>query len=352
MISENSQQYTKPKNRIFRLAFLFLFGLAIFLLTLNIILSFFMPKEINDNSQQLTSSKINLLFHKSVAEFYLSDDYLKKIKSPKKTEDSLLYTYRLTLPYDVPAPVFLQSVFKNFDEANVTISSVETALNKKSLLEISSGDKEKLYAEIIQDTSLHRDNGSLAFALSDYESLTKEELNKLLAEPESFAFLLEPKKESSEFTTTVLTARKEYIVELTGTSPNSEFILAENFPIVRNKLAINSLLRYYPRNNFFFVDQRSTLLSSYAYEKVRKEFARRKYNLFASNSFTNLSEIKEDELARNLFNLADNLTQGEVKLIILQANHFINSTAKIRSLKKRGIKFIPASVAVQKIKEK
>lgn len=352
MISENPQQHSKSKKRIFRLVFLFLFGLAIFLLSLNIILSFFTPKEDRIYSQQLTSSEINVLFRKSVAEFYLSDDFLKKIKAPKREEDSLLYSYRLILPYDVPAPVFLQSVFYNFDDADVTISSVETALNKKSLLEISSGDKEKLYAEIIQDTSLHRDNGSLAFALSDYESLTKEELNKLLAEPASFAFLLEPKKESAEFVTTVLTAKKEYIVELTGSSPNSEFILAENFPIVRNKLAINSLLRYYPRNNFFFVDQRSTLLSSYAYEKVRKEFAKRKYNLFASNSFTNLSEIKEDEFARSLFNIADNLTSGEVKLIILQANHFLNSTTKIRSLKKRGIKFIPASVAVQKINGK
>ncbi|MDP3150962.1 MAG: hypothetical protein Q8N83_17730 [Ignavibacteria bacterium] len=350
MISADSSFNSKHESGKFRVAFLLLFALAIFLLLLNIILSFFAPKEITYSSVEISANEINQLFKKSVDEFYLGSAHLKKIKSPKKKEDSLLFSYRLTLPYDVPVPVLLNSVFDNFRGKDVEINSTEMVLNKKSILEISSGGKEKFYAELIQDTSLHRDNGSLAFVLTDYENLSADDLNKLLTTPESFAFLLQPEKGSAEFTKTILDFRKEYIVELTASSPNSEFTLAENFPIVRNKLAINSLLRYYPKNTFFFVNQQSTLLNSNAYEKVRKEFSKKKYNLFSSNSFTNLSELKHDECEKHFFAEVSVLRKGEVKLTILPANYFLTSIDKIAKIKKRGVRFIPATKAVLLIK--
>jgi len=350
MIASDSSSKSKREPGKFRVAFLLLFALAIFLLVLNIILSFFTAKEITHSTVEISADEINQLFIKSVDEFYLENEHLQKIKSPKKKEDSLLFSYRLTLPYDVPIPVFLKSVFDRLNDKGVRISSVETALNKRSILEIALGNKIKFYTELIQDTSLHRDNGSLAFVLTDYENLSADDLKKLLATSESFAFLLQPEKESAEFTKTILDFRKEYIVELTASSPNSEFTLAEKFPIVRNKLAINSLLRYYPKNTFFFVNQQSTLLSSNAYEKVRKEFSKKKYKLFSSNSFTNLSELKEDECTKRFFAEAAGLQKGEIKLIILPANNFLNSMDKIAKIKKRGIRFIPATEAVLQIK--
>ena len=349
MISSDSLLSTKIGSGKFRKLFILFFALSIFLLAANIILSFFTPKEVSRNTTGLTASEIDSLFHKSVAEFYLGDEYLQKIKSPKKKEDSLLFSYRLTLPYDVPVPVFLQSIFGNFNGKDVTISSVEMILNKKSILKISSGEKEKFYTELLQDTSFHRDNGTLAFALTNYENLSDEELTKLLDIPESFAFLLQPKKESADFTKTILDSKKEYIVELTASSPNSEFTLAEKFPFVRNKLAINSLMRYYPRNNFIFVNQQSTLLSSTAYEKVRKEFTKRKYKLLSSDSFTNFSNVKEDEFENHFFNSVGSMSKGEVKLVILQAVSFYNTIEKIANLKKRGIRFIAASSAVTRL---
>lgn len=352
MIDPDTSFKIKRESGKLHVAFLFLFALAVFLLVLNIILSFFTPKEIKPGSEEISATEINQLFNKSVDEFYLANEHLQKIKAPKKKEDSLLFVYRLTLPYDVPIPVLLKSIFDNFREKNVEISSTEMVLNKKSILEISSRNKKKFYTELIQDTSLHRNNGSLAFVLTDYENLSSDELNKLLATPENFAFLLQPKKESAEFAKTILGNRKEYIVELTVSSPNSEFTFEENFPLVRNKLAINSLLRYYPSNNFFFVHQLSTLLSSNAYEKVRKEFLKKKYKLFASNSFANLSLLKEDECEKHFFAEAGGMQKGEVKLVILPANYFFNSIDKITNVKKRGVSFIPATQAVRQIKGK
>jgi len=350
MIASDSSFKTKLEPEKFRIVFLFLFALAIFLLVLNIMLTFFTPKEITHPTVEISSAEINQLFTKSVDEFYLRNEHLQKVKSPKKKEDSLLFSYRLILPYDVPVPVFLKSVFDNFRKKDAEITSVEMVLNKKSIIEISSGGKEKFYSELIQDTSRHRNNGSLAFVLIDYENLSAVDLNKLLTTPESFAFLLQPEKESAEFTKTILENHKEYIVELTASSPNSEFTFEENFPLVRNKLAINSLLRYYPRNNFFFVNQQTTLLSSNVYEKVRKEFSKKKYKLFSSNSFTNLSKLKEDECGKRFFAEAGSMQKGEVKLIILPANYFLNSIDKIARVKKRGIRFIPATEAVLQLK--
>ena len=336
----------------YRIAFILLFGLAIFLLVFNIVLSFFTPKESQSITIESSTQEIDSLFQKSIAEFYLSDDYLKKIKSPKKKEDSLTAYYRLTLPYDIPIPVFLQSIFEKFSGKEVTISSIETLLNKKSILEISSGGKRKFYSELIQDTSLHRDNGSIAFALTDYDKLSEDEINNLLQLPESFAFLLQPRKESVDFSKRVLGARKEYIVELTASSPNSEFTLAEKFPFSRNKLAVNSLVKNYPRNTFYFVDPEATLLSSNAYEKVRKEFARRKYSLYSSNSFSNFSGMKDDELDLSFNSEIDKLGKGDTKVIILPANYFYSSREKLLLIKKRGIRIIPATSAVVELKEK
>lgn len=345
-----SQNFFNVKTGWFRIFFISCFGLAVFLLLANIVLSFFTPKQISTETSALSAVEINQLFRKSISEYYLDERYLRQIKAPKKKEDSLLFSYRLILPHDIPVPVFLSSIFGNFYERDVAISSVEIVLNKKSLLEISSGSKEKFYAEIIQDTSIHRNAGWLAFALTNYENLSHENLKKLLEMPESFAFLLHPKKESSEFVKTILDARKEYILELTETSPNSEFMLAEKFPFERNKLAINSLLKYYPRNSFFFVHPSSALLSAQGYDKVRKEFAKRKYKLFSSNAFLNVGEIKEDEFAQRFLGSANILGEGETKLLILPAAVFYASLEKIVNLKKRGIRFIPASTAVVKLK--
>ena len=361
MISATSSYPPKQRAGKFRIAFILLFASAVFLLALNIFLSFFTPKEIEINATEISSDEIHSLFLKSVTEFYLDDGLLlpiaigmvpKKIKSPKKKEDSLTNSYRLTLPYDVPIPVFLHSIYENFTGKNVTISSVETILNKKSLLEISSGGKAKFYSEIIQDTSIHRDNGSIAFALTNYESLSEVEIKKLLEIPESFAFLLQPKKESAEFTKIILEFRKEYIVEITASSPNSEFTFAEKFPFVRNKLALNSLSRYYPGNTFFFVHPMSTLLSSTVYEKVRKEFTKRKYALYSSNAFTNFSEVKEDELDKRFYGEIEKLGTGKTKLLLLPAGYFYASIEKIKNIKKRGIRFVPASTAVIQLKAK
>jgi len=352
MIGITSSNPSKQRAGKFRIAFILLFALAVFLLVLNIFLSFFSPKEIKINASEISSDEINSLFLKSVSEFYLDDGLLQKIKSPKKKEDSLTHSYRLTLPYDVPIPVFLHSIFENFTGKKVIISSVETILNKKSLLEISSGEKKKFYTEIIQDTSIKRDNGSIAFALTNYENLSEVEIKKLLGIPENFAFLLQPKKESAEFTKIILEAMKEYIVEITTSSPNSEFTLAENFPFVRNKLAINSLLRYYQKNTFFFVHPLSTLLSSNVYGKVRKEFTKRKYALYSSNSFTNLSDLKEDELDKRFYGEIEKLGNGKTKLMLLPAGYFYASIDKIKNIKKRGIRFIPASTAVIQLKGK
>ncbi|MCK9210263.1 MAG: hypothetical protein M0P61_05420 [Ignavibacteriaceae bacterium] len=352
MISSSSSNQSKQRTGKFRTVFILLFALAVFLLIANILLSFFTPKEIEINTSEIPSDEINSLFLKSVSEFYLDDGLLQKIKSPKKKEDSLTHSYRLTLPYDVPIPVFLHSIFGNFTGKNVSISSLEMILNKKSLLEISSGKKQKFYTEIFQDTSIHRDNGSIAFALTDYENLSEVELKKLLEIPESFAFLLQPKNKSTEFTKTILEARKEYIVEITVSSPNSEFTLAEKFPFVRNKLAVNSLLRYYPRNTFFFVHPLSSLLSSNMFEKVRKEFTKRKYALYSSNSFTNLSEVKDNEVETRFYGEIEKLKKAKIILMLLPADYFYTSFDKIKNIKKKGIRFVLPSTAVIQLKGK
>ncbi|MFA6596276.1 MAG: hypothetical protein WCS69_01025 [Ignavibacteriaceae bacterium] len=352
MIFPTSSNQPKKGTGNFRTIFVLLFALAIFLMFLNILLSFFTPKQQAINTSEISSSEINSLFLKSVSEFYLNEKLLQKIKSPYKKEDSLVFSYSLTLPYDVPTPVFLQSVFEDFTSKSVSISSIDAMLDKKLLLKISSGGKIKFYTEIIQDTSLHRDNGSIAFILTNYENMPDEELKKLLRVPENFAFLLQPKNESVEFSKIVLDARKEYLVELTESSPNPEFTLAENFPFLRNKLAINSLIKNYPNNAFFFVNAQSTLLSSNAYSKVRKEFAKRKVTLYSTNVFTNLSDLNNDELTHRFSVEVQKLETGETKVMLLPASYFNTSIDIIKNVKKRGILFIPVSTAVKRLKGK
>jgi len=339
----------KPGN--FRKAFILLFALAVFLLAINILLSFFTPKECTADKFEISPKEINALFLKSVSEFSLTDTYLQKLKPKKKKPDSTSTSYRLTLPFDIPTPVFLQSIYDNFAGKDVAILAIETALNKNSLLEISSGGVIKLRLEIIQDTSLHRNNGEIAFALTDYESLDEDEVNDLLTSPETFAFLLQPKKESVEFTKRILEARKEYIVELTASSPNSEFTLSEDFPFVRNLLAISSIIKSYPRNNFFFVHPQATLLTAKLYEQTRKEFTKRKYTLYSSTEFLNLSELKGDELAARFNQAIEKLKAGEIKVFLIPANYYYASKELLTAITKRGITIIPATLGVVKIKE-
>jgi|GEM_PF-2388873 len=330
----------------FRKFFLALFGLAIFLLLLNIILSFFTPKQKVNGTPGLTADQINSIFLQSVHDFSLSDNFLERIVPRKKNIDSTLIQYKLTLPYDVPIPVFLTSLNTFFEKENVEISATETQANKKTEVTIASGIDTTLRVVILQDTSIHRNVGKITFVLSDYEVLQKDELARLLNLPLHFALLVHARKDNIEFLPTIIEARKDYILALTETSPNSEFTLGENFPRDRNELAVKALVHFYPKNPYMVVDAGSLLLSSGKFAAVRKEFEARGCKLYSTGRFVDLSKEKENDCLQKINALGSKLEGNEIKIIMLRASLFLQQITKISDVKKRGVSFISPSQAL------
>lgn len=321
-----------------------LFSLSIFLLFLNLAIDKFSIKEGSRTLKEISTDEIDSLFLSILKEYSIGTGNIKKIKSPFKKADSLIKSYLITLPKDLPIPVILRDIFSHIKKWDVELKSVEKEINRHSILEIHSGENIKLYAEFKMDRNLLRENSSISFILTDTEKLSENELNELLDYPEYLTLVLIPSQKNKDLANKISTSYKEVIVAINDRIEDPEFKFEKDFSQARLRLSTKLLIGAFNQNKFFLIDDTSPIYSSKNFQFLKKEFlSRGGYNLIPVSYLNKIERETGEKTVEQFILSTKKLGKKETVFILCSVKNFFSLLPEVQRLRKSGIKIVPLS---------
>ncbi len=224
-----------------------LLGIVITLLLANIIYKKYimikMPSEKAEVSSKLAKEK----FLSSISNFGLKKEWIvqTKFKDEKNSQtkhDSVVYSYRISVPQDLPIPVILSEINSELKNENVKVVSKEEKINGKTILFIYSKNNLKLSATFEYNKEMRQKAGYVGIIVSGLENLNDDNATQILNFPELFGYYVIPSKESEEFVKKHLKFKKEYIVLLNDDIDELKYKLEDNYSEPRLKGSIRSII--------------------------------------------------------------------------------------------------------------
>ncbi|MEO8399222.1 MAG: hypothetical protein ABI550_05320 [Ignavibacteriaceae bacterium] len=321
-----------------RLLIQILFAAALLLVASNIIFNKFFRVEKPSEFPEVSALEINQKFMNSVLSFGLNNDWIKKDKKTKS--DSTFFSYKISIPQDLPITVILSEINSSLKNLNVNIFSKEDKINGKTELTILSKENLKLSASFDYNNEMRRKAGYIGILVSNLNELNDEKLNKVLNFPELFGYIIFPSKSSSEFVKKVSKFRKEYVVILDDEIKELKYKLDEDYSAGRLKSSIRSIIGSFPNASFFLIDNNSDLFSSKIYDFVENEFEKRKIKFIKKNTLFEILSEPLNQIKSSFNNLVRSNEKGWGRVIIVPAENFNLIEDEIISLRKIGYKFI------------
>lgn len=289
---------------------------------------------------ELPGFEIDSIVISAVKSFSIPESSIKKRKSPYKNIDSLLYSYSIRLPFDLPIPVLLQELKNQFNDKNTELFCNEIELNGTSVLEIKSGNTIKFYADLNIDKLNTRNLGKVAIFLTGFESLPAEEQIKLLQVPEPFMPLLNPSKQSAEIAKQILTMQKQYAVLISDEIDDVNFKMLPSHSRSRLIISVKNISANFRFNPQLFINTNAGIYSSTEFVYVEKEFSKRGFRINPINSFVRLDNTSVDEAVKSFVAHTEMLKKDKEIIFIVNASHYSRLGQQIHILKKKGVKIV------------
>jgi hypothetical protein len=317
-----------------------LFIIALLLLASNLYLEKITPKLNYNAEKSLPGIKINNIFLSSLKEFSIDNILIKIIKSPDRKNDSLKYCYSVTIPFDLPIPVILQELNKNFSRKSISIFANELSPNYFTSITILSEGQAKLYAELTVNKNLSRKEGEVGFIITGFENLNIEEQDNLLYYPDTLTFLLIPSLKSKDVLTNIINNRKDYLAVLNDDISDINFKLKNNYSKDRLRISIHTIITTFVTNNFLFVDNTSSLYNSQNYQFIKSEFSKKKCRIIPLQKMKTLNGKNDEEVINNFKLLSGTINANNNLLLVTTVKNFYLLKDELKRLKKRGVSFI------------
>ena len=325
-----------------------LLGIVIALLLANIIYKKYIMIKMPAEKAEVSSKLIKEKFLSSVNSFGLKKEWVVQTKyrgkkRTQKKQDSVIYSYKISVPQDLPIPVILNEINSELKNENVKVISKEEKINGKSLLSIYSKNNLKLTASFTYIDEMRRKAGYVGIIVSGLENLNKDEIAKVLNFPELFGYYVVPSKESEEFVKKHLKSKKEYIVTLNDNIGELKYRLEENYSEPRLKGSIRSIIGSFPKASFILIDDNSNLYKSSVFNFIANEFEKRKIKLIKKSSLLDITDESKNQMQSNFSNLVKSSNENWGKVIIVPADNFSLIEEEIIKLRKIGYRFINPS---------
>jgi len=317
---------------------LILFGAALFLLILNLVLNIIENenKPIS-NKTELSSTEIDSLFRLSLHSFGLLDDWIKESKSPKADN-----SYKVKIPKDLSIPVILTEINSNFWESGVTINSAEKIFSGRTILEIKLEDEIKLRADFDYDQNIFRSAGTAAFILENFE-LSSIADSLLLIIPEPFSPLLIPSMENLILSKFIVDKQKTYSLLLNDDIPELKYKLKDSYSQNRLKGSLLSIINDFSSATYFFIDDQSDLFNSSVFSYMKDELAKRKIKIVKLSHLKKLNFSEMNVLISSFDTFMKNVKEEESITFLISTDNFRNLLPEIKRYRKVGYKFVHPS---------
>ena len=319
----------------------YLFAIAIFLLAANLIVAKIYKSTITQHQvDEIGDAAINKKFLKAVFDFGLQKSWVKQKRISDYSNDSLLSSYSIEVPKDLPIAEILQEIYSSFYYENVQMICNEKTIGGKNILNIYSNDKLKLKATFNYDSDIRRDGGIIGMIITGLENLSESKIAKIIMAPEIFIAALVPSKKTAELADSLISNRKQYDVLINDNIKEMNFKLNEHFPEDRLGNAIRAIIGAFPDAQIYIIDDNSNLYSSKAYSFIKKELAKRNIEIVLESSIAHLKSGSDQQIENSFRSIAHQSDGGKQIFMEVPADYYFTIKPDVSALIKIGYKFI------------
>ncbi|MHB1688136.1 MAG: hypothetical protein ACYCVH_12290 [Ignavibacteriaceae bacterium] len=318
----------------------YLFAIAIVLLAANLVVSKIYKKTITHKEDEISDAEINKKFLTAVYDFGLQKSWVKQKKISDNSNDSLLTSYSVEVPNDLPIAVILQEIYSSFHYENVQMICHEKTTGGENDLKIYSNDKLKLKAAFKYDSDIRRNAGNIGMIITGLDNLDESKIAKIIMAPETFTAALVPSKKTVQLADSLISNHKQYAVLINDDIKEMNYKLNGHFPEDRLGNAIRSIIGAFPDAQFFIIDDNSNLYSSKAYTFIKSELTKRNIKIILKSSLANLGSDSDEKIENNFRSIAQQTDGGKQVLLEVPADDYFVIKPDITALIKVGYKFV------------
>ncbi len=322
-----------------------LFAVAILLLAVNIIVGkVFKTENQIITPKILSAEEIDSLVFVSIQNFGLELSAIKKQKIKEISIDDNYSTYALSLPKDLPIPVFISELNEIFSDFAVDILTDEKVISGKTLLKIFSEDELRFAANIDYNPNLIREAASVGFLININDKTEKSTIDNLLNTPEPFAFLFTPSLVMKTFVASNQKSSRQFALLLGDETTDLDFKFESNYSERRLKSSIRYVLSAFSQAAFFVIDDNSSFYGSKIYSFVEKEFLARKIKIIKKSELSILSGAITSAPTQ-FSELVQSLESDQSMLVVCSPEDFDSILNDIRRFRKIGYKYsVPSEI--------
>jgi len=285
----------------------------------------------------VTKIKIENKLAKTLENYGISSEWIKKVYVKNPLSDSLNYLFNISIPEEVTIATLIKDINKSFIFQPVKIETIERKNHSNTILKIYSNKILKLQANLDHSRKTKRDFAEYSFLVfinTDDNQTPVEKTDKIYFD---FNYLIVPTKKSTELKNSF---NRNYAVLLNDQISDSDFELKEDFSkqtLINN---IRTIILTFGKDKLYLIDETSALYDSKIYSLLRDEFGSRGIHLKSLQKYPKIEGNNFEQL-NSLFNFYTTSMKGkEGKSFIIELNNFILLNPAIENQIKKGDKVI------------
>ena len=310
--------------------------ISVLLIIFNISIEFTAKEEVQ-RIPVLSQKQIENKFALTLADYRISNNWIKKVFVREKLSDSLDYLFNISIPKDVTIATLIKDINSAFQNPSVIVETKERKNYSNSILKIYYNNELKLQANLNHSKKAIRKFAKYSFLVRtnfNDEEMLWEKLNQLNME---FTYLIVPSQKSVEVKNRL---KKRYAIILNDELLDQQFELKENFSKQKLNNNIRSIIIAFGKECAYLIDKSSVLYNSKIFSLLRDELSSRGIELRPLQNFPLLKGHSKEQLV-SLFNFyANSLKSKEGKTFIVGVDDFFALQPIIARQLKMGDKIV------------
>jgi hypothetical protein len=315
-------------------------AIVVLLLIINVALGFFDISLPQKKLAALSKKTIESKFNTVLDDYGIEKSWITKGKIQKGKSDSLQNSFVIKTPSDVPVAQIIKDINIEFAHQPVIISSAEEDMNKLTNLIIESGKITKLVANFKIDKDITRKFSTISFLIYKAEKLDSVELSDFLKNPIHFGVILPLETNSPNLAQKIISAKKEYFIELDNNSDDNDFYLDEDLKVDEIKSNANKIIASFNSPKIFFIDENNSGIKRSIQNIIKETFENRGRKINYVDEFTFLKGENINDLKSLLKFHLNRLKPNETKIFRINIEDWIAIQENLNSFLKKGNKII------------
>lgn len=320
--------------------FLLLLGLAIILVTANIL--FKSDLIASDSIEDLIDEdELSQRFRSILTDFSIDDRLIKETKLLDKHSGRKISNFKVQVPKDLSIPEILKDVFQSFKKDSLIFQSIEKVKGSKTTLSLRAGNAAVLQAEFDYAKTYSRNKGYIAFILNDADPSNSSTM-ALIESSAKINLLIRPDTKHLQQLEFIQNNGQQFSILIDDNIREQKYKLGESYSEQRVVTVIKSLVADFSKAVCFIINNNSNFYNSSNYEILRRELAKRKIKLYRTSDFVNLSH--DETFLSSFKDKVNALDNGGSIIFLISEDSYLTLIPEIVKYKKRGYRVIISSL--------